>query len=85
MGQRWAENFASIRLPAATQQLPAIAMDAAGNFVITWQSAGNQDGSGFGAFGQLFSANGTIRGAEFRANTFTANSQSNPSVAMRAG
>jgi len=35
------------------QQLPAVAMDAAGDFVIVWESAG-QDGSGYAVYAQRY-------------------------------
>jgi len=61
----------------------AIAMDAAGDYVIVWHSAG-QDGSGEGVYAQLFSAAGTAQGPEFRVNTFTTGDQTKPVVAMDA-
>jgi hypothetical protein len=54
-----------------------------GNFVIVWNSDG-QDGSGFGVFGQVFSADGSPVGSEFRANTYTSGAQFFPSVAPLA-
>src|SRR5207245_1844636 len=60
---------------------PAAGMNASGDFVVVWQSYG-QDGSNDGIFGQRFNADGSPRGAEFRVNTYTANSQSRPSVAI---
>ena len=59
---------------------PTVAMDAFGNFVITWASLG-QDGSGWGIYAQRFTANGMALGAEFRVNTKTDSDQSAPSVA----
>jgi hypothetical protein len=53
----------------------SVSADALGNFVVTWASSGG-DGSAYGVFGQRFSATGTRRGAEFRANTYTTNEQS---------
>jgi uncharacterized protein (DUF2147 family) len=62
---------------------PAVAVsDASGNFVIAWQSAGGQDGSGYGIYAQRYNAAGATQGAEFKVNTYTTNSQTNPSVAM---
>lgn len=65
------------------QSIPAVAMDDAGNFVVTWESAG-QDGSGLSVHAQRYDASGVAQGVEFRVNTFTTNSQSSPSVAMDA-
>jgi hypothetical protein len=56
-------------------------MDAVGNFVIAWESD-LQDGSGNGVYAQRFDRSGNPLGLEFKVNTFTAGSQSNPAVAM---
>ncbi len=63
------------------QKAPAVAMDAAGDFVVTWQSAG-QDGSGAGVYAQRYSASGVALGGEFRVNTTTQGDQLDPAVAM---
>ena len=59
---------------------PAVASDAAGNFVVVWESDG-QDGDRGGIFGRRFDASGTPLGAEFKANAHTMNVQGNPRVA----
>ena len=53
---------------------PAVASDANGNFVVVWQSAG-QDGDGYGVFGQRFDASGAAQASEFRINSYTTNDQ----------
>jgi hypothetical protein len=63
------------------QQSPAVVVDAAGNFLVVWQST-PQDGSSFGVFGQRYDAAGTPLGGEFRVNSYTFGSQSDPAVAM---
>lgn len=65
------------------QENSAIAMDAAGNFVITWDS-NQQDGSLWGIVGQRFNTAGARLGGEFVVNTFTAGFQRNSVVAMDA-
>jgi hypothetical protein len=60
---------------------PAIAADAAGNFIVTWTSEG-QDGSGRGVYAQRYDAAGVPQGLEFRVNTYTPDSQTFPAVAM---
>jgi len=65
------------------QLFPGVATDAAGNFVIVWDGY-NQDGSGYGVFGQRYSASGSPLGPEFRVNTYTTNWQSHASVAADA-
>lgn len=62
------------------QYWPAIAADAAGNFVVVWQSYG-EDGSTWGIFAQRYASSGVPLGPEFRVNTYTTNSQVFPSVA----
>jgi len=57
-----------------TQNLPRVAADTAGNFVVVWSSNGT-DGSGYGVFGQRFAASGVPLGPEFRINTFTTSFQ----------
>lgn len=62
---------------------PDIAMDENGNFVIVWRS-NQQDGDGFGIYGQRYNANGSKAGDEFLVNTNTVDDQDNPQVAMDA-
>jgi hypothetical protein len=66
---------------------PAVAMNAAGDFVIVWFSPGSQDGSGSGVFAQRYNSRGVPQHCspearqcnpetgEFRANTYTTGSQ----------
>src|SRR6187401_2650265 len=63
------------------QRRPAVASEDNGDFVVVWQSAG-QDGSGLGVFGQRFSSAGSRLGAEFQANLQIIDDQWAPSVAM---
>ncbi len=64
------------------QERPAVAIDDAGNFVVTWHSQ-NQDGSSWGVYAQRYNAEGTALGGEFRVNTTVANEQSTPDVAIK--
>src|SRR5687768_3052215 len=68
---------------ANDQDAPSVAMGYNGNFVVAWNSFG-QDGSGWGVYAQRYSAAGAVQGGEFRANTFTADTQQDPSVALDA-
>jgi hypothetical protein len=65
------------------QDASSVAMDAGGDFVVTWQSAG-QDGSGYGIYGQRYDAAGVAQGTEFRINTYTSGDQMRPWVASDA-
>jgi hypothetical protein len=74
------------------QEDPSVALDAAGNFVVTWYSGYygpsyplSQDHSGDGAFGQRFSSTGARLGTEFQINTFTSGNQTDPKVAVQPG
>jgi hypothetical protein len=62
------------------QHEPSVALDAAGNFVVLWESSG-QDGSLSGIFAQRYDGAGSPLGGEFRVNTYTTSSQSRPSAA----
>ncbi|HLA63185.1 MAG TPA: T9SS type A sorting domain-containing protein [Rhodothermales bacterium] len=65
------------------QGLPAVGIDRDGDFVVAWQSAG-QDGSEYGVYARRFAANGAPAGGEFRVNATTSGFQGTPSVAMEA-
>ncbi len=66
---------------AGVQKWASVAMDADGDFVVTWTSDG-QDGNRTGVYAQRYNAAGVAQGSEFRANTTTANYQENSAVAM---
>jgi hypothetical protein len=63
------------------QRLPRIAMEANGNFVVVWDSSG-QDGSGHGVFARRFAAGGSPLASEFRVSSQTTNDQQDPVVAL---
>lgn len=63
------------------QTAASIAMDADGDFVVSWMSF-PQDGSYLGIYAQRYNAAGVAQGGEFRVNTYTTNAQVVPSVAM---
>ncbi len=65
------------------QNRPAVAADSAGDFVVAWQSFG-QDGSNYGVFGRRYASSGAALGGEFQVNTYTANYQNRPAVAVGA-
>ncbi|MEM9886848.1 MAG: S8 family serine peptidase [Bacteroidota bacterium] len=66
---------------SGNQGFPNVAMNDAGQFVVVWQSAG-QDGTGNGIYAQRFLPSGVHVGNEIAVNTFTTNDQSKPVVAM---
>ncbi len=88
-GQRYAADgtpigpaFAINDFAAGDQSHPAVAMDDAGNFLVTWQSDG-QDGDGLGIYARRYGDDGVaIDAAEFLVNTVTAGNQAAPTVAL---
>ncbi len=58
--QPWGEEVQANTHTESDQSFSSVGFDAEGNFVVVWRS-NNQDGSGYGAFGQMFWANQTPR------------------------
>jgi len=80
-GQRYGANGAAIgaefRINTYTNDTQVFSSVTAlrdGGFVVTWSSNG-QDGSGYGIFGQRFTADARPAGGEFRVNGTTAGDQ----------
>jgi len=65
------------------QTSASVAMDAEGNFVITWASK-DQDGDNWGVYAKRYDSDGLVQGSEFRVNSFTTKEQMFSSVAMDA-
>jgi hypothetical protein len=63
------------------QSYPKVASDGDGNFIVVWNSTG-QDGDRDGVFAQRYASSGTPRGTEFRVNSYTTGSQSYPDIAV---
>ncbi len=63
------------------QRAPRLAMDSDGDFIVAWESSG-QDGSGFGVYSRRFDSLGIPQGAEQRANSTTRGDQRAPDVAV---
>jgi hypothetical protein len=70
---------------SSDQSQPVVAMDADGDFVIAWQSNGQDENYGYGIYAQRYDHNGVSVGGEFRANEYTTGSQEQPAIAMDAG
>lgn len=68
---------------AGDQFLSAATMNDVGDFVVAWDSVG-QDGDGHGVFGRRFAADGTPLAGEFPINTNTAGDQLFPELAADA-
>jgi hypothetical protein len=68
---------------AGDQMYATVVMNANGGFVVTW-SSNNQDGGGWGVYGQRYDAAGKAIGSEFLINQTTASDQMYSSVAIDA-
>jgi hypothetical protein len=78
---------AEFRVNAVTadwQYRPSVAALDDGGFAVAWMSNG-QDGSGAGIYARRFGADGSPASDEFRVNTTTADTQSEPSIASLGG
>ncbi len=64
------------------QEKARIAMDDAGNFVIAWQSFGQDAFGGYGIYARRYSSTGAALSNEFQVNDFTTGYQFEPSVGM---
>ena len=65
---------------ASDQVDPSVAALTGGGYIVTWASD-NQDGDGWGVYGQRFDASGHAVGGETLINTTTTSDQLNPKVA----
>ncbi len=80
-GQPTQDEFQVNATSNAAQKLPAVAMDADGDFVVTWSSLW-QDNGVYGVYGRRYAASGGSQGDEFQVNTTTAGNQNFSSVAV---
>jgi hypothetical protein len=63
------------------QNLPAVAINESGSFIIVWTSK-SQDGDGYGVYARRYDQNGRYTGPEFKINTSTSGNQWIPSVVL---
>lgn len=71
--------------PSYTHWDPAVSINPAGNFVVSWVSDGGLDGDRSGIFGRIFSGPGHVGGYVFPINQTTEDSQDSPAVAIDIG
>lgn len=83
-GAKAGSEFRINTYTTGTQQLPVVASADGGSFVVVWESYDDQDGDGYGIFGQRFSSTGEPSGSEFRVNANTAYSQQKPAISAGA-
>jgi Putative Ig domain/Dockerin type I domain len=81
IGEKVGGEFQVNTFTKSSQRDAAVAMAPTGEFVIVWQSLG-EDGSAWGVYGQRFDANGVRQGGEFRINETTKGHQWHPDVAF---
>ena len=81
-GQLLGPEFRVNSYTTSHQQFPAVAADAAGNFVVVWASQGQDDPDFAGVFGQRYDAAGAPLGGEFQVNSYTTQIQSKPAIAI---
>jgi hypothetical protein len=74
-------NFQINTVTLNSQNLPAVAVDGDGDFIVAWSSGGDQDGSDYGIFGQRYASSGAALGSEFQINSYTSSTQFAPAVA----
>jgi len=76
------EEFQINTTSSGNQAEPAVAMDAAAGFVVTWQGPGFIEQDREDIFAQRFDPNGLPIGEEFLVNSYTADQQRFPCVAV---
>jgi hypothetical protein len=76
-------EFQANSFTTGNQFSPVASTGGNGNFVVVWQSNG-QDGGGYGIFGQRYDGIGGAQGGEFEVNAYTTGNQSGPSVTSAA-
>jgi hypothetical protein len=77
-------EFIANSTTAGTQNVPWVAMDDAGGFVIAWDGDGPGGDEWGDVFARRFDAGGQPYGPEFHVNTFTPFQQARPRVAFEA-
>ncbi|HEX2464309.1 MAG TPA: hypothetical protein VHR17_06745 [Thermoanaerobaculia bacterium] len=88
-GQRFSSAGAAVGVQflvntytTGSQGRPAVAMGAAGDFVVAFMSVQDQDN--YGVFARRFDANGGALGGEFQLNQYTVSAQRIPRVGRRS-
>ncbi len=80
-GNKLGTEFQVNTYTTGNQTYPAVAMNAGREFVVAWQSFG-QDGSDYGIIARRYDGTGTPVTGEIAVNTYTTGRQSDPAVAM---
>ncbi|MCP4456409.1 MAG: hypothetical protein GY816_00025, partial [Cytophagales bacterium] len=69
-GNREGEEFKVNTYTTSNQMNPAVAMNADGDFVVVWESYG-QDADGYGVYARLYTSDGSAEEEEFIINAWT--------------
>lgn len=80
LGNALGNEFIVNSTTTTDQRMPALAIAANGDFVVSWASL-NQESSSYGIYGRRYLANGATDGGEFHINSYETNSQSRPASA----
>jgi hypothetical protein len=78
-GTRIGPEFLVNTTSRGNQETSAVAVDAKGNFVITWVGL---DNSSSGVYARRYDAQGNALGKEFLVNTYSSSEQEQPSIGM---
>ena len=75
-------SFLVNQYTTSAQFAPSAALDAAGNFLVTWSTVDStRDGSGYSVLARRFNAAGAPTSTEFRVNSYTSGNQAFSNVA----
>ncbi|MBI3463927.1 MAG: hypothetical protein HY000_12845 [Planctomycetes bacterium] len=81
-GDEVGDEFRANTTTTGNQQRPSAAMDGSGDFVIAWESYGQDAANTYGIYAQRYNSSGTAQGSEFLVNSYTTSAQTDPSVGM---
>jgi len=81
---RWGTEFLINTTTTGDQVAPSITALADGRFVVAWGDGSFSPDDAFAVRAQVFNADGSASGAEFRVNTTTTSNQSQPSITALA-
>lgn len=83
-GSSQGSDFTINTFTSVGQVAPSVSVDGSGGFVVAWTSYEDQDGDGYGVFGQRFASDGSPAGSEMQINTYATSNQLAPALAVDA-
>jgi len=81
-GNNFGAEFQVNTYTSGVQSSPSTTALGDGGFIVTWFGEGSLDD--YGVYAQRYDASGNTQGSEFQVNTYTTNSQDNPSTTALA-